>query len=190
MAHIDATARIVTTTLNAELRRKVEPLFRRSYFLDQLKQRGKISFNNHGDFMQWRPRKRRRTITAGSGTNVTIPFPQTNVRQKVNRPWRHYTLGESIEQYELLVNQNKETAIFSIMEDTVDGAADDFVESFRLKLYTDGNAGNGDELHGLESCMSVNGCVTNSKAGDPNDTYASVSTALNVSGDWTADSGD
>lgn len=189
MAHIDATSRISTTTLDAALRIKVEPIFTKSFFLDALKQRGRLMFGQSGDFMTWRPRMRRRTITAGTGTNITIPFPQTNVRRKVSLPWRHYTLGESIEQYELLVNKD-ENAVFSIMEDAVDGAADDFIEDFRLKLYADGNAGAANDIHGLESCMQVTGLVANSKVGDPTDNYAGVATNLGVTGSWTPDSGD
>jgi len=189
MAHIEATARIKTTTLDAALRVKVEPVFRKSYFLEALRSRGRISFNESGEYMTWRPRKRARSITAGSGTNIEIPFPQTNIRAKVSLPWRHYYLGESIEYYELLVNKG-ENAVFSIMDDAVDAAADDFVRSFRPKLYSDGDAGAGNELHGLESCMAVNGLITNSKCCNPNDTYATTSTALGVGGAWTADTGD
>lgn len=190
MAHIDATARITTTTLDNALRIKVEPIFRRSYFLDQLRERGRISFKNHGRKLTWWPRMRRRTISPGSGTNINIPFPQTNVRREVSLPWRHYTLGESVDPFELLVNQNKETAIFDIADEVVSGAAEDFVEDFRLKLYVDGNAGAGTDLHGLNSCMSVNGLIANSKACNPNDTYAGVSTALGAIGSWTPDAND
>ena len=190
MAHYDSTTQISTTTIDAYLRMRVEPIFKLSFLLNEMKSRGLILYNQHGKRLTWFPRFRRRTITAGSGNPVNIAFPNVNVRKEVNLPWRHYQLGESIPYISILQNQNRETAIFNIVQDTIDGGADDFMEDFRQKLFVDGNAGTGKDIHGLESIFSVDGLVTGSKAGDPNDTYAGMSTALGVSGSWTADSGD
>jgi hypothetical protein len=190
MAFYDSTAQINTTTIDNYLRIKVEPIFKLSYLLNELKARGQILHNQHGKTTVWFPRFRRRTITPGSGNPVNIAFPNVNVRKEVSLPWRHYQLGESIPYISILQNQNRETAIFSIVQDTIDGGAEDFMEDFRRKVFFDGNAGTGKDIHGLESIFSVNGLVTDSMVGDPNDSYAGLSTALGVSGSWTPDSDD
>ncbi len=187
MAHYDSTAQIETTTIDAYLRMKVEPIFKLSFLFSELKSRGQILYNQHGKKLVWFPRFRRRTITPGSGNPVNISFPNVNVRKEVSIPWRHYQLGESIPYISILQNQNRETAIFSIVQDTIDGGAEDFMEDFRRKVFFDGNAGTGKDIHGLESIFSVDGLVTNSMVGDPNDNYAGLSTALGVSGGWTPD---
>jgi hypothetical protein len=188
--HIVATPRIEVSTLHKYIRDRVEPIFRKSVLMAELKKRGRISFNHGGDIMEWRPRIRRRDITAGNGNPVAISFPRTNTKMKVSLPWRQYQMGESITKYEKLTTQNSAETFFKIAQDVVKEMMDDFVESFRQKLYGDGGV-NTKDIHGLESMFSVNGCVTNSKVGNPNDTYANKSTALGtLGGDWTPDTGD
>ena len=187
MAHIDPSARIEANILDRYLRVAVEPVFRLSVLMNELERRNRISFKNHGKKLSWRPRYRRRTITAGLGNPISISFPQTPIRREVTLPWRHYQLGESVAKYETLVSQNPETALFDIVEEVTRTCVEDFLEDFRLKLYGDGNLAPGRDIHGFDSFTSVNGCVTDSVAGDPNDTYAGTSTALNQAGDWSGD---
>lgn len=190
MAHYESTAQINTTTLDNFLRVKVEPIFRESYFMEQMQARGKILFGQGGKTaVNWKPRFRRRKLTAGAANPVNIPFPNVNVRRECELPWRHYYLGESIPMMSILQNQNTKTALFNIIEDTTTGAAEDFVTDFKEKLYCDGNAGTQRDIHGLESIFSVNGCVANSVAGNPNDSFAGHSTALGLSGTWTPNAG-
>lgn len=188
--HIVATPRIEVSALHKYIRKTVEPIYRKSVLMAELRKRGRISYNNGGDYMEWRPRIRRRDITAGNGNPVAISFPRTNTEMKVSLPWRQYQMGESITKYEKLTTQNKAETFFKIAEKVVKDMMDDFVESFRLKLFVDGGA-NTKDIHGLESMFSVNGVVTNGKVGNCNDTYAGKSTALGaLGGDWTPDSGD
>jgi len=190
MAHYESTAQINTTTIDNYLRIKVEPIFRSSFLLNELKSRGQILYKQHGKTLVWFPRFRRRRIVAGAGNPINIDFANRNVRRQVTLPWRQYQLGESIPYISILQNQNRETAIFNIVQDTIDGGADDFMVDFREKLFGDGNAGTGKDIHGLESIFSVNGLVPSSRVGLPNDNYAGMSTALGVSGSWTPDAGD
>lgn len=185
MAHIEATARIDTNILNRYLRVVCEPIKRKSVVYQELDRRNRISFNNFGKTCEWRARYKRRTITAGLGTAVAISFPQTPIRKVLSLPWRHYQLGESISYYETLLSKNRETALFPIVEEVTGTCAEDFLESFRLKLYGDGNAGTGRELHGFDSFTANIGALSGSKVADPSDTYAGISTALNQGGDWS-----
>ena len=189
---IGATARIRTSVINEYIRKRIEPIYRKDAFMAKLKSAGRITYGHGGEKVEWRPRFRRRTITAGDGNPVSISFPQTNTKKQATLEWVNYNLGESYTKFEKLVSQNKETAIFKIAEDAVNEMVDDFMEDFRLKLYTDGNAGDGNDLSGLETWMGSTGSViTDGVCADPSDTYAGLSTLLgNYGGDWTADTSD
>lgn len=185
MAHIEATARIDTNILNRYLRNRAEAVMRRSVTMREIKRRNRISFRTRvGKTLEWRVRYRRRKITAGLGTAVSISFPQTPIRKVMSLPWRHYQLGESVSYYETLLSQDPETALFPIVAEVTETTADDFLEDFRLKLYGDGNAGTGRDLHGFDSFTHYTGLVASSAAAACDDNYAGQSTALNQSGDW------
>jgi hypothetical protein len=188
--HIVATPRIEASALHAYIRKRVEPIYRKSALMNELKKRGRITFNHGGDYMEWRPRIKRRDIVASNGNDVQMSFPRVNTKMKVSLPWRAYQLGESITKYEKLVTQNKAETFFKIAEDTVNELSDDFVDSFRHKLYLDGNATGSKDIHGLESIFSVNGALTNSPVGNNNDSYATKATTLgSLGGDWEDSSG-
>lgn len=193
MGDIPNNARIETSAINAYTSKRVEPIYRKSVLLGMIKSRGRLVTNCSGKTAcDWRPRFRRRNIVAGNGNPVSISFPRTNTRRPVSLGWRNYNLGESLTKMERLTTEGKDrkNVLFKIVEEAIDEMAGDFTEDFRLMLYKDGNAAGSKDIHGLESVYSVSGCVSNSKAGNPNDSYAGQSTALGVTGDWTPDSGD
>lgn len=189
--HIAANARIEAAVLNDYLRAKVEPIFRKSALMGLLKSKGRITFGHTGKAMEWRPRYRRREIVATDGNPVSIDFPNYNLWKKAELPWRSYAMGASVNKYEKLVSANSKNAFFNLATEIVDTMAEDFVEDFRFKLYVDGGVAGSKDLHGLESCMSVSGIISGGRVGNPNDTYAGISTVLGYyGGDWTADAGD
>lgn len=192
---IDASAPITTSVLEAFTNKRVEPIFRKSVLMGALKSHGRISTNHAGKTAcTWYPRFRRRTIEPGDGNPVSISFPETNVRRKAELLWRNYNLGASTTKFTRLVSSGNSGAgakLFNVVEELAAQLTDDFMEDFRLKLYLDGNlAGQTRDLMGLESIYSVNGLVTNSAVGDPNDSYAGHSTALGVTGEWTPGAGE
>jgi hypothetical protein len=187
VAHIEPTARIESSVIKRQLRIRVEPIFRQSALMAEFKARGRISYGHHGSSFVWRPRFRRRSITAGDAMPNSIDFPATNVRVKAELPWRIYHLGEHYTKFEVLVSQNRDTAIHDIAGELLNQIVDDFLEDLRLKFYLDGNAAaTSKDMHGLESFFSVSGLVTNSRVGNPNDTYAGLATTLgDKGGSWT-----
>lgn len=188
---IATNARITTSVINAYMRNRIEPIFRKDVLMAMLKSKGRLTFNAHGAKLDWKPKFRRQDIVPGDGNPVSISFPQMNKRKVAQLEWVNYNLGASWNKYEELISQNKETALFKIAEDVVKDMADDFMESFRLKLYTDSSvAANSRDLSGLETMFAVNGVIASGTVGSPNDTYAGLSTVLgNYGGDWTADTG-
>ncbi len=185
---IDASAVLTTSTLDDYMRIKVEPIFTSSVLMGGMKAHGRITYNNVGKTMVWYPKIRRRKITAAGAYSVGIPFPSRNMKTVVSLPWVTYNLGEKITKFDRLANAGSEVAIVDLVDETVSGMADDFVVDFAEKLYVDGGAAGSEELHGFETWYSVSGLVTDSRVGDPNDTYATKSTALGaLGGDWSGD---
>jgi hypothetical protein len=194
MATIENSARISTSAINAYTNKKVQAIYGKSVLMGAIKARGRQTNNHAGkSACNWFPEFRTLEITPGAGNPVSISFPQTNIRREVTLPWRNYNLGQSITKYEQLVTEGRDrkSVLFRIVDDTIDKMTRDFMNSFRLKLYKDGNAaGSTQDIHGLESIFSATSCVTSSIAGNPTGTYAGQSMALGVTGDWTADSSD
>jgi hypothetical protein len=166
---------------------QIEPLYRDEPLLAMMRSKGKIR-RGYGKSIDWRPRFRRRTINANAGDIVSLSFPQTATRRKATLPWRSYDLGESVTKFEQYISEGpKEVVLYNIVEKVVEEMMDDFMTDFKAELYVDGNAGNANQIHGLESWFSVSGAYSGGYVGVPNDTYAGLSTALgNYGGSWSA----
>ena len=183
-------ARLTTLAINKMLKKKVEPINRRSYLMGEMTKRGRVSFGNGGLQIEWRPRIRVRDITAGPGNPNTVSFNVTNTRTKCVLDYKTYWLGEAVREIEILALQDSEARYFQKLDDITTECADDFKRRFGPKLYKDGTGTN--DIEGLESCGGVHNStdtLTGVPVGEPSDTYAGKSTALGASGDWSAPSG-
>lgn len=188
-AHIVTTPQVEVSALNEYIKKKIEPINRKSMFHAGMTSNNRLTYNHDGMQVEWRPRFRRRLINVGGGNVANRSFPQTVVRTKVYLPWRVYDLGESLTKFARLATQGKSGWV-NLAKNMIDELTDDFITDFGTKYYVDGNAtATAKELHGLESWFSVSSTVTNSPVGNPNDTYAGKSTALGVTGSWTAETG-
>lgn len=192
MAYIETSPRISTQVINRYLRKKVEPIYRKSKLLAMLRAKKRILFNQDGDGIVWFPRFVKRDINESDGSSIDISFPKTATRKKASLPWRSYNLGESVGKYERLVGQNSDVAIFKVYQDALDQVTSDFNDAFGPKLYGDGGAAGSKALMGFETALASTGSlITNGVVADPSDTYAGLSTVLGYyGGDWTADTGD
>lgn len=189
-SHIVSSARVDLAAINEMIRLKCEPIWRKTVMFPMLKKRGNITNNHSGPMMEWRPRYRRRTLTTG-GSPQNTTFEATNTHQKAELPWRTWVMGDAITEFERLASRGKESWFgLDLLAQVLDEMVGDFIARIGEKLYVDGNAtGTSEDMHGLESWFSVSGLVSNSPVGNPNDSYAGHSTALGVSGSWTAESG-
>jgi len=180
-------ARLTTLAINKMIKKKVEPIMRKSYLVGEMQRRGRISFNNGGLKLEWRPRIKRRDITAGPGNPNTVSFPVTNVHTILTLDYKTYWLGEAVREIEVLALKDSQAAYFNKLESITSECAEDFNMRFGPKLYKDGTGTN--DIEGLESCGAYNSTLTGVPVGDPNDTYAGKSTNLGASGDWDAPTG-
>lgn len=182
---IAATPRHKMAVLHEYIRREIAPIYRKSVLLGKMKSAGRISGGHGGDYTEFRPRKRRRTIEGDSGNVLSVAFNQTNVRDVCTLPWRAYKMGEAKTQYEDLASKPAAVKFFKKQLDLVAECTGDFMEDFRTKLWADGGA-NSTDIHGFQSWNNSTGsCISSSVLADPSDTYAGKSTALGVSGTWS-----
>jgi hypothetical protein len=184
---IQAIARQVGTTMQEFVRERIEPIYRGYELLPKMRANGRISGGHGGEFLEMRPRKRRRTITTGAGNALEISYPNTNVHDIVTLPYVEYKLGESYTQFEDLASKPQAVRFFKKSMNLAAECVDDFMADLPPKLYIDGVANAGD-FHGFESWAGHTGsCISDSVLADPSDTYATKSTALGVSGSWSGD---
>jgi hypothetical protein len=192
--HIAATPRLDATTINAWIKKKCEPIYRKRIVFGMMKAKGRILMNvneNGAKALQWLPRFRRRDITPGDATPSTRTFTPTNVYKQASIPYRTYWMGETISKAERLMQQRSDSTLANLVTTLAGQMTEDFTDALCDEIYRDGyTSANSKRLIGLESMFGVNGCVSNSPVGDPNDSYAQLTTNLGTyGGDWTANSG-
>lgn len=176
------TARVDTLTLNKILAKRVEPIFTQSVFMGMLRSKGRIAYSEAEDAIRWRPRFKRHQLQTGSLNFKNRDFPNTNFWRKAELPIISYDMGSSYSRFERLLSRKRGVVLYNIVEEVTKMMGEDFVESFRLELYKDGNAGDADTLMGLESWFSQSGLSSNGITGLPNDTYAGLLTTLGYYG--------
>lgn len=185
---IDSWARVDVATINKHVKKLTEPIFRKRGFMALLRKKGRITFNNAGKKFDWRARFRRHSPEAYDDMGA-VSFPRTNLWKTCELPYRAYSVGESFSKFEKLANGNTDEALIKIVSEATKALSDSMNEFFADQLVLDGNSTAYTSIHGLESWFSVSGTTCNSLAsycGNPNDTYAGLSTALgNYGGSWT-----
>lgn len=177
-------ARIANTTIKKYIKGETLAILRNRKILALLESKGRISYNNSGNEVQWQVRYRQAAMQ-GFDDSDTLSFSRQNRWKTATLPWRGYAATDSITKRETLINKGPE-ALINVYANTAKMLMSDVDEQFGDEIYIDGNAtGNSKRLHGLESFLSVSG-VASTLIGVNNDTYAGLSTALgNYGGAWS-----
>lgn len=193
---IQAGSRLSVTTQNAVIRKALKAAYPKEYFLSNLMSKGRFRARCGGPRCEWRMEKRIREPEPVDGyPEGPTSYPSTNFWTEASLPWRKYRMPERIDEFEKLAQQRGGAeigaeVIIPIVEAVLTKLPKDFTFGLAKELFKDGNSGAANRIHGLESMFSVNSCVSDSAFGNPNDTYAGVSTALGAfGGTWTAGSG-
>jgi len=172
---------------NEYIRREIAPMDRLSKFYGDLKSAGRVSFGNGGNQIEWRPTLSARTIRAGAGNPSGVSFNQTTTEKVAQLPYRTYDMGEHTTKFEKLATQSG-GGYFGSITKILKSLSKDFIRDYGPKFYKDGSATGSKDIHGLESWFGSTGAlISNSVFVNPSDTYAGLSTALGVTGSWTAE---
>ena len=185
MAMTDS-ARLAMLALPNYVRKQMELPTRKSYLLSEIRKRGRETTRNGGLNIEWRPKMRRGELTWGPGNPNVISFPQTNLWTKATLDYKTCFMGASMSEIEALSLMDNPARYFSKVKSMGDELATDFPIRFAPHMFTDGTGTL--KLDGLESWGSVSGATQPGEPiGNPNDTYAGLSTALGgLGGDWSA----
>jgi len=173
--------RIGASEIRARIRKLTEPIMQRARLLGILKAKGRLVMNASGGRLEWPIRYRRNTPVAQVTYPVAVQFDLPNRITTAWLPWRQYMLTEAITKKEVLAQKDSNMAFPRLVDHITEWMMDDFQFYFQRVLYADGESGAYD-IHGLESFFSYNGLVSGGKVGNPNDTYATISTSLGALG--------
>lgn len=187
--HIATSARLAVRAYNLYIKERIAPIERLSKFYGELKGRGRVSFGNGGNQIEYRPTLKRRRIRAGAGNPSAVQFDQVTTEKVVQFPWRTYDLGEHTTKFERLATKS-EGGYFGPIAKILDDVSSDFLADMGEKFYLDGYASGSSDIMGLESWNGNTGsCISNSVFADPSDTYGGLSTQVGVTGSWTPETG-
>jgi hypothetical protein len=187
-------SRVVNTTMHQFIREEEVNILRNRKLLAMLKERGRISFNHSGDFMDWKVRYKRAPMQ-GFTDSDTLTFARRDRWKTAQLEWRGYAGTDSMTKRERLMNKNAE-AIIKVFSQIGQNLMEDIEEHFGDELYVDGNAsGNEKRMHGIESFMGVSGAASGGFIGVNDDSYAGLDTDLAAyggtwSGTWPNGTGD
>jgi hypothetical protein len=177
--------RIVNTTIHKYVRQEEDAVMRNRKLLALLKARGRVTFNNSGDLVDWKVRYKRAPVQ-GFAENDVLTFTQRDRWKTAQIEWRGYATTDSITKKQKLMNKSTE-AIVKIYEGITEHLMEDIEEEFGTELYTNGYAaGNSKKIHGIESFMANSGAAAAGFIGQPSSTYAGISCVLgNYGGNWS-----
>lgn len=176
---------IVETTIHKYVREEEVNILRNRKLLAMLQSRGRFSFGNSGDLVNWKVRFKRGSMS-GYADMDTLTFQRVNRRKSAELDWRGYAIAESYSKKEKLMNKGTE-AIIKYWSNKGQEMMEDVEDAFGEELYVDGNASsNTRRMHGVESFFGNSGAASGGYIGTPSDTYAGLSTSLgNYGGSWT-----
>jgi hypothetical protein len=169
--------------LSKYVREKFALPTRKSYFMQEMKSRGRVSQGNGGRDIVWQPEKRRNDLTWGSGNPNVVSFPQVNMWASAKLDYKTCWMGASMSEIEVLALQDKSANYFKKLQSVGDRCMEDFNIRFAPHLFRDGTGTN--KIDGLESFGSYSAAATYEPIGLPNDLYAGLSTTLGSEGDWS-----
>jgi hypothetical protein len=193
--------RVQTSTLNAWLKEKEEPILRANPLMAMMRHRGLIKYKagEIGKALNWDVPYIRRKLREIGGNTTDRAFVATNTKLHAQIDWTGYDMTEKISKLERLVNSNSATQISNLVKSTMLELMDDFGVDLGLKMWNDGTiTGSGMygvmSLHGASSTLSADECYnqlgsyTELSPVDANDwwncqptsarTYAGLSTTL------------
>lgn len=184
-SNADAFARILNTTTADYTRKIIENIFTNQPFLAMLKSKKKVFRQPGGDSIMKIIRYKRSPLQTMSDM-PSISFTRINKYVNAQQKPRGYWCGEMISFWERMLNQGT-AAYVKLYDEMMRQAVDDFAFNFPKEIWKDGDAAGNDGIHGIPSYMSISGFNANDpRIGVPNDTYATLSTALGVKGTWTS----
>lgn len=178
--------RVVNTTIHDYLREVEVNVMRNRKLLALLQSRGRVTFDQSGDLLDWKVRYKRVPMQ-GYADMDTLTFARKNRWLTAQLDMRGYAATDMINKRERLQNKSTE-AIVKVFSELAQNLVEDMEDEFHEELYGDGNAaGRSKAIHGFESWFGDTGSeVAAGYVYAPSDNYAGLVTNLgNYGGNWS-----
>jgi hypothetical protein len=180
-------SRIVYTTTAEYLRKIMKNVEKRSAILSLARSKGRIHKVPGGPERIWPVQHKRGSLrTMQDMPSLSFPRVVRHVNAKVTP--RGYWMADQQSWWEKQIQGTSTQAIINIHQTIAKLLKEDVEAKFPAEMYVDDSAtGNSQRMGGLDSMFSISGAVSgNSRVGSPNDTYATLSTALGTKGTWNS----
>lgn len=180
----DHFSRVVHSTIAEYVKKEWENIMAKYVLLSMLKAKGRITRSPGGTSRDWAVRYKRNPLRYLTDL-PSISFGRSSKRVNATLPMRGYWSSDSVSVWEQAAARGP-AAIIPVISKIMEELMDDFKFQVNEEPYRDGNAAATIKgWHGLESFFSISGArSSNNKYGEPNDTYAGLSTAVNIKGSW------
>lgn len=179
-------SRVLHTTLKDFIKKREVNVLRNRKLTALLQSKGRVTFNNSGNSMEWRVEYKQVSLGDGYADMDSLTFARRDRFLLAELPWRGYAMTDAVSLKEKLMNKGKE-AIIRVLSETAELLLSNAEELFGEELYVDGNAtGNERRIHGIESFLGTSGANAGGFIGTPDDNFAGLDTDLAAyGGTWT-----
>ena len=182
-------ARTIGTTLVLHLKEEELATFRKYKIFALLEGSGRVAMNQGGRGFDWEIRYRNQPVASNTGESPRV-FARHNLWQRLNLPYRGYSVTDMVTKREMLENRGV-SQLIDVAGKMASRLQESMQEQLGQEIYIDGNLpGNENRWHGLESIFGTNGSVNidtgahelTARDEDPflwaDDIYAGMSTEL------------
>ena len=174
-------AGIINTTITKYLKGAEDLTIRNRLELAFLESRGLIKKSQSGTDIEWRQLMKHPPVSSYADGS-TIDFSRRDLYAKALLDWRSYQVTDALTQKEEYMNSGAE-AIIRRVDEIIPNLTTALRNKVCAELYTDGYASNNqDRLCGFDSFTGTSTTVAADKIAKPDDTYATVATALGTAG--------
>lgn len=183
-----AFARASATTLAKHITKVEEAMMRNFQWLALLERNGRVSRNNGGEGFDWPVQYRLHNVQGNTG-ETPRQFNAQNLWKTAALEYRGYQATDAMYRKEFRSNRGPQ-AVVNVFQKFVKRLEASMMQALGREPYKDGNLpANAETWHGMESFGAwtqtvniTNGSLRTANAADkvaaPNDTYATLSTAL------------
>jgi len=177
---VSSSARVSVSTIDKEIKKLTKPGDRHKRVMGLLDSWGAITYNQGGPSVNWRVEYKEATPEYADDMDSYSP-PRRNRWREASVKWHHWREGESISEFEQLVQQDNKLALFNLVKAALDALSRDFNKHLCSEIFKDGDSTEEDHMDGLETMYSDISAASG-VAGVPAGTYAGLSMVLNYYG--------
>lgn len=140
-------------------------------YLAMLKKRGRLEFNQSGEFCQWQVEYSQPPVEQYADGGV-IDFTNHQAFQRLQVDWRGYIARDSMSMKQQEMNKGEE-ALINLFQTKANRLTKGLSAKFSGELFRDGDAaGRESAIHGIETFLGSGTCLVGDRIAAPSDAYS------------------